>query len=81
MTDAQIGLALIAVWYVIAGYIQDHRGPRPVAMIGGFLFSLGFFLASYTTTLTWFYLTAGVIAGTGCRSRHARNSGSPCPQS
>ena len=60
-----IGLALIAVWYVIAGYIQDHRGPRPVAVIGGLLFSLGFLLASYTTTLTWFYLTAGVIAGTG----------------
>jgi MFS transporter, OFA family, oxalate/formate antiporter len=24
-----IGLALIAVWYVIAGFIQDRRGPRP----------------------------------------------------
>jgi OFA family oxalate/formate antiporter-like MFS transporter len=60
-----IGLALIAVWYVIAGFIQDRKGPRPVAVIGGLLFSLGFFLASYTTSLTWFYLTAGVIAGTG----------------
>jgi OFA family oxalate/formate antiporter-like MFS transporter len=60
-----IGLTLIAVWYVIAGFIQDRRGPRPVALVGGLLFSLGFFLASYTTSLTWFYLTAGVIAGTG----------------
>jgi OFA family oxalate/formate antiporter-like MFS transporter len=60
-----IGLALIAVWYVIAGFIQDRRGPRPVAVVGGLLFSLGFFLASYTESLTWFYLTAGVIAGTG----------------
>ncbi len=60
-----IGLALIAVWYVIAGFIQDRRGPRPVAVIGGLLFSLGFFLASYTRSLTMFYLTAGVIAGTG----------------
>ena len=60
-----IGLALIAVWYVIAGFIQDRRGPRPVAVIGGLLFSLGFFLASYTESLTTFYLTAGVIAGTG----------------
>jgi OFA family oxalate/formate antiporter-like MFS transporter len=60
-----IGLALIAVWYVIAGYIQDHRGPRPVAAIGGLLFSLGLFLASYTQSLPMFYLTAGVIAGTG----------------
>ena len=60
-----IGLALIAVWYVIAGYIQDHRGPRPVAVIGGLLFSLGLFAASYTSSLPMFYLTAGVIAGTG----------------
>src|SRR5438552_7727564 len=60
-----IGLALIAAWYVIAGYIQDRRGPRPVAVIGGLLFSLGFFLASYTASLTMFYPTAGVIAGTG----------------
>ena len=60
-----IGLALIAVWYVMAGFIQDRRGPRPVAVIGGLLFSIGFFLASYTESLTTFYLTAGVIAGTG----------------
>jgi OFA family oxalate/formate antiporter-like MFS transporter len=60
-----IGLALIAVWYVIAGFIQDRRGPRPVAVVGGLLFSLGFFLASYTRSLPMFYLTAGVIAGTG----------------
>ena len=40
-----IGLALIAVWYVIAGFIQDRRGPRAVAVVGGLLFSLGFFLA------------------------------------
>jgi OFA family oxalate/formate antiporter-like MFS transporter len=60
-----IGLALIAVWYVIAGFIQDRRGPRSVAVIGGLLFSLGFFLASLTSSLPTFYLTAGVIAGTG----------------
>src|SRR4051794_6205851 len=60
-----IGLALIAVWYVIAGFIQDRRGPRPVAVAGGLLFSLGFFLASFTSSLPLFYLTAGVVAGTG----------------
>jgi OFA family oxalate/formate antiporter-like MFS transporter len=60
-----IGLALIAVWYVIAGFIQDRGGPRPVAVVGGLLFSLGFFLASFTSSLPIFYLTAGVVAGTG----------------
>jgi len=60
-----IGLALLTAWFVVAGYIQDRRGPKLVAAVGGTLFSLGLFLASYTTSLTMFYLTAGVIAGTG----------------
>jgi MFS transporter, OFA family, oxalate/formate antiporter len=60
-----IGLGMIAVWYVIAGLIHDRRGPRLVAAIGGTLFSAGLLLASYTTSLLMFYLTAGVIAGTG----------------
>ncbi|HXI32369.1 MAG TPA: OFA family MFS transporter [Vicinamibacterales bacterium] len=60
-----IGLALLTAWFVVAGYIQDRRGPKLVAAFGGSLFSLGFFLASYTQSLTMFYLTAGVIAGTG----------------
>jgi OFA family oxalate/formate antiporter-like MFS transporter len=60
-----IGISLIAAWYVVAGWIHDRRGPRLVAAIGGVLFSLGLLLASYTRSLTWFYLTAGVIAGTG----------------
>jgi len=54
-----IGLALIAFWYVIAGYIQDRRGPRPVAVVGGLLFILGFFLARYKRSTTYLHLTAG----------------------
>jgi len=60
-----IGLVLLTAWFVVAGYIQDRRGPKPVAFVGGTLFSLGLFLASYTQSLTMFYLTAGVITGTG----------------
>ena len=60
-----IGLSLLSIWFVVAGYIQDRRGPKLVAAVGGTLFSLGLFLASYTTSLTMFYLTAGVVAGTG----------------
>src|SRR5215468_10568182 len=56
---------MIATWYVIAGFIHDRRGPQIVAAIGGTLFSLGLLLASYTQSLTWFYVTAGFIAGTG----------------
>src|SRR4029077_2751796 len=60
-----IGLSLLTAWFVVAGYIQDRRGPKLVAAVGGSLFSLGLFLASYTQSLTMFYLTAGVMTGTG----------------
>jgi OFA family oxalate/formate antiporter-like MFS transporter len=60
-----IGLVLLTLWFVVAGYIHDRRGPKLVAAIGGSLFSLGLFLASYTQSLTMFYLTAGVVTGTG----------------
>jgi OFA family oxalate/formate antiporter-like MFS transporter len=60
-----IGLVLLTAWFVVAGYIQDRRGPKLVALVGGSLFSLGLFLASYTQSLTMFYLTAGVVTGTG----------------
>lgn len=60
-----IGIVMIAAWYIFAGWIHDRRGPQIVAAIGGLLFSLGLFLASFTQSLGWFYVTAGFIAGTG----------------
>jgi len=60
-----IGIVMLTSWFVIAGLIQDRRGPRVVAAIGGLLFSAGLLLASFTQSLTMFYLTAGVITGTG----------------
>jgi MFS transporter, OFA family, oxalate/formate antiporter len=60
-----IGIAMVAGWYVFAGLIHDRKGPRLVAAIGGTLFSLGFFLASFTQSLTWFFVTAGFISGIG----------------
>jgi MFS transporter, OFA family, oxalate/formate antiporter len=60
-----IGIVMIASWYVVAGRLYDRKGPRVVALIAGILFSLGFFLASYTQSLLMFYLTFGVCVGTG----------------
>jgi OFA family oxalate/formate antiporter-like MFS transporter len=60
-----IGIVMIASWYCVAGFINDRRGPRVVAAIGGFLFSAGFFLASFTNSLLMFYLTIGVCVGMG----------------
>ena len=60
-----IGIVMIASWYVVAGRINDRKGPQIVAGIGGLLFSAGFFLASYTQSLLMFYLTIGVCVGAG----------------
>jgi OFA family oxalate/formate antiporter-like MFS transporter len=49
----------------VAWLLNDHSGPRLVAMIGGILFSLGFFLASFTNSLLTFYLTIGICVGMG----------------
>jgi OFA family oxalate/formate antiporter-like MFS transporter len=56
---------MIASWYCVAGRILDLKGPRRVAVVGGVLFSLGFFLASFTHALWMFYLAIGVCLGAG----------------
>ena len=60
-----IGIFTMAVMFVVAGRFHATLGFRTVAVIGGILFSLGFFLASLTTSLTWLYISYGVIAGAG----------------
>lgn len=60
-----IGIVMIASWYVVGGKLYDRKGPRVVAVIAGVLFSLGYLLASYTSSLLAFYLTFGVCVGTG----------------
>ena len=68
------GIVMIASWFVVGGRLNDRKGPRVTALIGGFLFSLGFFLASHLESLAailhipalWgFYLTVGICVGAG----------------
>ena len=47
------------------GMIMQRIGPVKTATIGGILLGAGFFLASFTTTLIWLYVTYGAIAGYG----------------
>lgn len=47
------------------GLIMQKIGPVKTATIGGLLLGAGFFLASYTTSLIWLFITYGVIAGYG----------------
>ena len=60
-----IAILSIGSWFVVAGFLQDRFGPRPVAAAGGILYALGFFLASQTESLLWLYITFGALAGAG----------------
>jgi OFA family oxalate/formate antiporter-like MFS transporter len=48
------------------GLWLNRRGPRVVALTGGFLYGIGVFLASFSDhKLWWLYLSYGVIGGAG----------------
>jgi OFA family oxalate/formate antiporter-like MFS transporter len=55
----------IGFWFLVAGRLQDRMNPRPLALIGGVLFALGFFLGSLTNSLPWLYLAFGMMIGAG----------------
>jgi OFA family oxalate/formate antiporter-like MFS transporter len=59
------GIMMIASWFVVGGILNDRKGPRYAGLIGGLLFSGGFFLASQIHSLLGFYLTVGVCVGVG----------------
>lgn len=60
-----IDMVTLASMFIVAGFLQRRIGPRIVAAIGGFLFSLGLLLASWTQSLPMLYLTWGVLVGAG----------------
>jgi len=61
-----IMLLFFALTMPIAGRIQDKKGPRLVALIGGVLLGLGFIASSMATyDKTLMYITYGILAGCG----------------
>src|SRR6478752_2076884 len=60
-----IAVVVFALSFVVAGRIQDKFGPLVCSLTGGILVSLGFYLCSYTTSLTYLYVCFGVIGGLG----------------
>jgi MFS transporter, OFA family, oxalate/formate antiporter len=62
---ATIDMVMLASMFMVAGLLQNRIGPRTVATIGGLLFSLGLFLASFTTSLGMLYATWGLMVGAG----------------
>ena len=64
----EVAIGTIFIGTFIGGRIQDRRGPRPVALAGVVLYSVGIMLASLTNTkdqLWLLVLTYGVLGGIG----------------
>lgn len=56
---------VFALSFVVAGRIQDKKGPFWVSVTGGILVSIGFFMCAYTSSQAWLFVWFGVIAGLG----------------
>jgi OFA family oxalate/formate antiporter-like MFS transporter len=57
--------AVAPIPMILGGFIVDRGGARASILLGGLLFTLGFILTGYSTSLGMLYLTYGVIAGLG----------------
>ncbi len=60
-----IEMVMLATMYNVAGLVIGRFGARKIAIFGGLCFSSGMLLASFSSSLTMLYLTAGVLLGTG----------------
>jgi MFS transporter, OFA family, oxalate/formate antiporter len=60
-----IAVTVFALSFVLAGRLQDRYGPLVCSLIGGLLVSLGFYLCSFTDSLTYLFVCFGVIGGLG----------------
>jgi OFA family oxalate/formate antiporter-like MFS transporter len=60
-----IAVVSFAVTFVLAGRLQDARGPKICAFLGALLVGGGFALSSQTTSLGFLYLAFGLVVGIG----------------
>jgi OFA family oxalate/formate antiporter-like MFS transporter len=60
-----IAAVMFAAALLLAGRLQDRFGPFWMAITGGALVSLGFFLCAYTSSLHYLFLCYGVLGGIG----------------
>ncbi len=60
-----IAVVVFALTFIVAGRLQDKFGPFWVSLTGAVLVSLGFYLCSFTHSLTYLFVCFGVIAGLG----------------
>jgi len=66
-TSAVFTLAAVmfAASLLLAGRLQDRFGPFWISLAGSILFTLSFFLFSYTSSLYFLYFFYGVLGGVG----------------
>jgi OFA family oxalate/formate antiporter-like MFS transporter len=60
-----IAIVSFALTFIVAGRLQDARGPKIGAFLGAVLVGGGFALCSLTTSLAFLYLAFGVVVGVG----------------
>jgi OFA family oxalate/formate antiporter-like MFS transporter len=60
-----IAIVCFALSFIGAGRLQDLKGPRVCAFVGGVLVSAGFMLCSFTSSLLSLYIFFGVMVGIG----------------
>jgi MFS transporter, OFA family, oxalate/formate antiporter len=60
-----ISIFVLGIAAFFGGLWLNRKGPRIVALTGGVLYGLGVFLASFSHSLSWLYLSYGVIGGIG----------------
>jgi OFA family oxalate/formate antiporter-like MFS transporter len=60
-----ISIFVLGISAFFGGLWLNRKGPRIVALTGGALYGIGVFLASFTSNLSWLYLSYGVIGGIG----------------
>src|SRR6201990_1666749 len=61
-----VSIFVLGIACFFGGLWLNRKGPRVVALTGGFLYGLGVFLASFSANkLWWLYLSYGVIGGIG----------------
>src|ERR1700743_3609815 len=61
-----VSIFVLGVAAFFGGLWLNRKGPRIVALTGGFLYGVGIFLGSFSANkLWWLYLSYGVISGIG----------------
>src|SRR6202022_2409665 len=60
-----ISIFVLGIAAFFGGLWLNRKGPRIVALTGGTLYGLGVFLASFSNSLSWLYLSYGLIGGIG----------------